>query len=160
MTLIRWNPTRDMMNLRREMDRLFNDFMTDTPGNRFETPSWGLALDVAENDNSFVVKASVPGVEPDDLDVTINENTLTIRGEVHVDETFDEGQYHVRERRFGTFSRSMTLPRTVDREAIDADYHNGVLTLTLPKTEDLQPRKISIKANGSKNIIEASANGS
>lgn len=158
MTLIRWNPTRDMMNLRREMDRLFNDFMTDTPGTRFETPNWGLALDVAENENTFVVKASVPGVNPDDLDVTINENTLTIRGEVQADETFEEGQYHVRERRFGTFSRSMTLPRTVDREAINADYTDGVLTLTLPKTEDLQPRRINIKANGSK-VIEAHKNG-
>lgn len=159
MTLIRWNPTRDMMNLRREMDRLFNDFMTDTPGSRYENPSWGLALDVAENDSAFVVKASVPGVKRDDLDVTINENTLTIRGEVQADDSFEEGQYHVRERRYGTFSRSMTLPRTIDREAIDADYDNGVLTLTLPKTEELQPRRINIKAGGEK-VIEAHKNGS
>lgn len=157
MTLIRWNPTRDMMSLRREMDRLFNDFMTDTPGSRYDNPTWGLAVDIAENDNAFVVKASVPGVDPDDLEITINENTLTIRGEVQEDDSFEEGQYHVRERRYGAFSRSMTLPRSVNRDAIDANYESGVLTLTLPKTEDVMPKRINVKAH---KVIEAGKNGS
>lgn len=155
-TLVRWNPVRDMWRMRRDMDRLFDEFMTQTPGDRYEDASWGLALDIAEKTDAFVVKASIPGVAPEDLDITVNDNMLVIRGEVKSDETIDEGEYHVRERRYGSFARSMTLPRTVNRNEIAANYVNGVLTLTLPKSEEVQPKKIAVKveADGQK-VIEA-----
>lgn len=157
-TLVRWNPVRDMLRMRNEVDRLFDDFVGQSMGGRYEDTTWGLALDIAELDNSFVVKASIPGVLPEDLDITVNDNTLTIRGEVKSDETIEEGRYHVRERRYGAFSRSLMLPRTVSRESIEANYENGVLTLTLPKAEEVQPKRISIKTNGqSHKVIEAQA---
>lgn len=157
-TLIRWNPVRDMVTFRRQMDRLFDNFMDESMAGRLENQSWGLALDIAENDNAFIVKASVPGVKPEDLDISLNDNTLTIRGEVKSDETIEEGQYHVRERRFGSFTRTLTLPRTVNRDAIDANYEDGVLTLNIPKSEEVQPRRITVNSgrNGQngQNVLE------
>ena len=78
-TLIRWNPVRDMVSFRRQMDRLFDNFMDESMAGRLENQSWGLALDIAENDNAFIVKASVPGVKPEDLDISLNDNSMTIR---------------------------------------------------------------------------------
>lgn len=155
-TLIRWNPVRDIVSIRRQMDRLFDTFMDETLADRLDTQTWGLALDIAEKDDAFIVKASVPGVKPEDLDVSLNDNTLTIRGEVKSDETIEEGQYHVRERRYGHFTRTLTLPRTVNRDAIDASYENGVLTLHIPKSEEVQPRRITVKTaqNGHHKVIE------
>ncbi len=154
-TLVRWNPVRDMWRMRRDMDRLFDEYVTQPAGDRYEDASWGLALDVAEKDDAFIVKASIPGVQPEDLDITVNDNMLVIRGEVKSDETINEGEYHVRERRHGSFARSMTLPRSVNRNEIAANYVNGVLTLTLPKSEEVQPKRIavSVEGNGHK-VIE------
>jgi HSP20 family protein len=149
-TIVRWNPIRELVNLRNEMDRLFDDFAGQSLTERYQPTTWGLALDIAEDDKGFIVKASVPGVQPEDLDITVEDNILTIKGEAKSDETIDEGQYHVRERRYGSFSRSMTLPRTVKAEAIEAHYEHGVLTLAIPKAEEVQPKRISIKTNGQK----------
>ena len=121
-TIVRWNPVRDMLRMRYDVDRLFDEFGGRTAPNRFEGSSWGLALDIAEKEDAFVVKASIPGVNPEDVDITINENTLTIQGQVKSDETIEEGQYHVRERRYGSFSRNLLLPKTVSRKEIEADY--------------------------------------
>ena len=155
-TVVRWNPVRDMLRMRSDVDRLFDDFVGKSLSDRHEAPRWGLALDIVEREDAFVVKASVPGVNPEDLDVTVNENTLSIHGEVKSDETFEDAQYHVRERRYGAFSRSMILPKTVSREGIEADYENGVLTLVLPKAAEVQPQRIQVKTNGhGKKVIEA-----
>jgi HSP20 family protein len=145
-----------MWRMRRDMDRLFDEFMTQGGNDRYEDASWGLALDIAEKNDAFVVKASIPGVLPEDLDITVNDNMLVIRGEVKSDETIDEGEYHVRERRYGSFARSMTLPRTVNRNEIAANYVNGVLTLTLPKSEEVQPKRIAVKVEADgQQVIEA-----
>ena len=145
--LIRWNPVRDMMTLRNDFDRLFENFM-DLP--QFQGnggPDWGLALDVAETEDNFTIKASVPGINPDDIDITLSENVLTIKGEFKAESNVEEEKYHLRERRYGSFGRSVTLPVMVNADAVEADYSNGVLTLTVPKAEEVKPRRISIKAN-------------
>ena len=146
--LIRWNPMRDMMSLRNEMNRLFEEAFEGKSLSEWQpSTSWGLALDVAENDDAFIVTASVPGMNPDDLDITITDNVLTIKGETRADETIEEENYHIRERRYGSFGRSITLPVTVDSDNVDANYENGVLTLTVPKAEEMKPRRITVKAH-------------
>jgi HSP20 family protein len=146
-SLIRWNPVREMMNLRNEMDRLFERAMGTSNAEWQGPTTWGLALDVVENDDAFTVVASVPGINPDDLDITVSNNMLTIKGEFKADESIDEEKYHFRERSYGSFDRSITLPVSVVADAIEASYENGVLTLTVPKSEEVKPRRIAIKAN-------------
>lgn len=146
--LIRWNPMREMMSLRDEMDRLIDQtFSGGSLGPWQSSTNWGLALDVAENDDAFIVTASIPGMKPDDLDITITDNVLTIKGEYKADETIEEDQYHIRERRYGSFGRSTTLPVAVNADEVDANYENGVLTLTVPKAEEVKPRRITVKVH-------------
>ena len=157
-TVVRWNPFRDMVNMRSEFDRLFDEVM-DAPRLRWQEPTnWGLALDVVEDEENFMIKASVPGVDPNDLDITITDNVLTIKGEIKEDETVEQERYHLRERRFGTFARSVTLPVPVNADAIEATYEHGILNLYVPKTEEIKPKRIAIKtANGTK-VLEAHPN--
>ncbi|HUM69510.1 MAG TPA: Hsp20/alpha crystallin family protein, partial [Chloroflexota bacterium] len=104
--LARWEPFRDMLNMRREMDRLFDNFFAPFATSEWETPAqWGLAVDVSENDDAYIVKASVPGVSPEDIEVTLTDNVLSISGTSSGDIETEEEKYHVRERRFGHFSR-------------------------------------------------------
>ena len=154
-TLVRWNPMRDMMSLRNEMNRLFEQAFEEMPPSRWQpSTNWGLAVDVSENDEAFVITASVPGVKQDDLEITISDNVLTIKGEFKVDETIEEEKYHIRERRYGSFGRSLTLPVAVKADEVDASYENGVLKLEVPKAEEVKPRRIQIqaRANGQKTI--------
>ena len=143
--IYRWDPFREMLALRNTMDRLYESALAGAP-TTVAGESWSLALDVAENDSAYVVKASVPGINPDDLEITYNENTLTIRGETKADQEFDEGQYHLRERRWGSFTRSVTLPMPVQSGAIQAACDNGILTLTLPKAEESKPKRIQVQS--------------
>ncbi len=154
-TLVRWNPARDMLSLRNEMNRLFEQAFDDMPASQWQpATNWGLAMDVSENDEAFVITASVPGVKPDDLEISISDNILTIKGEFKADETIEEEKYHIRERRYGSFGRSLTLPVTVDAAGADASYEDGVLRLIVPKAEEVKPRRIQIQAhtNGRKTI--------
>ena len=152
--LSRWDPSREMMTMRQFMDRFFSD---PVPGNFWGTGSsnQGFALDVAEEADDYVIKASVPGVKPEDIDVTIADNVLTIRGESKDDQESKDENYHVRERRFGSFSRSISLPATVDADKVDANCENGVLTLRLPKSEAVKPKRINVNK-----MIEHQGNGS
>jgi HSP20 family protein len=139
-TLVRWNPTRTFFN---EFDRLFDQ----TPYlHRQIATNWSVAVDVAENDDGYIVKASLPGVNPDELEITLEDGLLTIKAEVKADEEITQDQYHVRERRYGTFSRNIRFPTDVNAEAIEASFDNGVLTLDVPKAEEVKPKRISIKA--------------
>ena len=149
-TLMRWDPYREFATMRNLMDRVFED--TFGPTQPMRNDALALALDVAEKEEGFVVKASVPGINPDDLDISLTNDVLTIRGETKADNEINEENYHLRERRYGSFMRSITLPVPVQSDKVDAAYDNGVLTLTLPKAEDLRPKKIAIKANGQKTI--------
>lgn len=141
--IVRWNPV-----VRRPVD-LFNEFdrMFDRPTMPYRTPeNWGLALDVIENEDGYTIKASVPGINPDDLEITLEDNVLTIKGEVESDEDIDQEQYHLRERRYGSFSRSVKFPVLVNSEAVEAGYDKGVLSLNVPKAEEVKPKRIAIKA--------------
>lgn len=150
--LTRWDPFRDMMVMRRTMDRLIDNSINEEQDNPTD---WGLPLDVIEDENDYTVRASVAGIKPDDLDITYNKGVLTIRGEIKDDRETNKGQYHLRERRYGTFSRSLALPTTISAENIQASYSDGILTLKLPKAEEVKPKRIAISGaqNGQK-VIE------
>jgi HSP20 family protein len=141
--LSRWDPFREMVSMRRAVDRLIENSMGNEELNQAE---WSLPLDVVEKGDAYLVKASVPGIKPDQLEITYNKGLLTIKGEVRDETETDQGEYHLRERRYGTFSRTIALPSTVNAEDIQANYENGVLMLKLPLAEEIKPRRIAIKS--------------
>ena len=144
--IVRRDPMlREMAAWRNAMDRLFDE-MLETSGYSERASAWALPLDVAESEDAFILKASLPGINPDDLDITLTDNVLTIKGEIKEEKETEEAQWHLRERRFGMFQRSITLPTPVDANNIDATYQDGVLTLTVPKAEEIKPKKIAVKA--------------
>ncbi len=149
--MVRWDPFREMMGLRRAMDRLFDDALVSSSG-EWQPVAWNLALDVIENEHEYIVKASVPGLKPEDLDITYDNKVLVIKGEVKEERETEEGDYHLRERRYGTFSRSLTLPSNVKADQIQATYHDGVLKLQLPKAEESKPKRIAIQSGDVKMI--------
>jgi len=145
--LTRWNPTRDFLSMGEAMDRLFDQaFVPFGNGPRGLAPS----VDVIENDNEVTVKAELPGFNPNDVDIRVEGNILTIHGEVKQESEKQEGQYHVRERRQSSFHRSIPLPVEVNADQAKAEFDNGVLTLTLPKNENAKPKRISITAKSGK----------
>jgi HSP20 family protein len=144
--LTRLDPIREMSTIRNTLDRFFNERLFDLPlmweQNR---ESMSLALDVAEEADKYIVKASVPGVNPEEVEITVTDNVLTIKGETKEDKDIKEENYHLRERRFGSFMRSVTLPAPVNADKIEAVHENGVITLTLPKSETVKPKKIELR---------------
>ncbi|NMC11970.1 MAG: Hsp20/alpha crystallin family protein [Chloroflexi bacterium] len=153
-SLIRWDPFREMYSMRRNIDRLFDEFFSEQASDLDKSLSWDLALDVVENKDEFVVKASLPGVKPENVDITYTENTLTIKGETKEETEKKDARYHLRERRYGTFSRTITLPRGVKADSIEATYDAGVLTLRLPKSEEIKPKRIPVHSSGTPQMIE------
>jgi HSP20 family protein len=142
--IIRWNPFREMVSLRNAMDRMFEDAMIGPEWEWRSATSWQLSLDVVESDDEYVVKASVPGINPNELDITLSGRTLTIKGETQEETESEQGKYHLRERRYGSFSRSITLPTEIKDAEVEASYDAGVLKLTLPKTEPIKPKRIEV----------------
>jgi HSP20 family protein len=142
--LIKWEPLREMMGMRHAMDRLFDDFLSYAP---MTYKGYGVVdLDMYQTDNDIVIESAVPGVKPQDLKISVTSDVLTIRGEVKVDEEVEEANYHLRERRYGSFSRSVTLPGKVVADKAVAEFKDGVLNLTLPKAEEIKPKTITVKA--------------
>lgn len=140
----RWEPFRDFVSVRRDMDRLMDEFFSSP---RTMQSSWGLPMiDMYQTDDEVIVKATLPGLDPEDLDIQITGETLTIRGEIKQEEIQEEATYHIREHQYRTFSRSITLPVMVEADKAIAEMKNGVLTLTLPKAEETKPKVISVKA--------------
>lgn len=146
--LIRWNPTREMLDIRNEFDRLFDEAFGVNRSRWSDMGDWNLPLDLVEQDEQLVVTASLPGVKADDIDISLSDNTLTIKAIVDEETDKEEARYHLRERRFGSFARSVTLPVQVNADAVEASYDQGVLTLTIPKAEEIKPRRIEVKASG------------
>lgn len=145
--LVQWDPFREMMTLRSAIDRLFdNTYFTPTAA--WQPGSLQLPLDVAEEEDGFIVKASLPAVNPDDIEITFTNNVLTIKGEVKEEKDINEERYHLRERRWGSFSRSISLPTSVESDKIVARYEAGVLTLELPKAEEAKPKRIAVQSGG------------
>lgn len=130
-----------------EMNDLFGRFFEDWPlAGLSRNGSWFPALDIAEREDAVVVKAEIPGMKREDLDISVQDNHLTLSGEKKESEEHTEGEYYHSERRYGTFRREIPLPRGVDADNVEATYQDGVLTVTLPKSEEAKPRKIEIKS--------------
>jgi HSP20 family protein len=129
------------------VDRLFSDAFFDRRGGGFAVSP---DMDVIENDDNIVVKAELPGFKSENVDVRIEGDMLAIRGEYHEESEKKEGQYHLKERRQSSFSRSIPLPVGVDADKAKAEFENGVLTLTLPKSEDAKPRRITVTPKNGK----------
>jgi len=143
--LVRWNPYRELNYMRRMVDRVYDENLAQR-WNDAERAASPLALDVKESDEAYVVKATLPGIDPQDVEITYNNKTLTIQGELKSEEEQENERYHMRERYSGKFYRQLRLPIPVNDDAIDAKYEHGILTLTLPKSEELKPKKIVVQA--------------
>lgn len=138
-------PMREMLSLREAMDRLFEESFVGPRGwLGLGEEAVSLPLDVYQTENEIVVSAAVPGIKPEDIDISVTGDTLTIKGETVAEERVEEGNYIRQERRYGRFERSMTLPVEVQADKADAVFENGVLKLSLPKAEAVKPRQIKV----------------
>lgn len=137
------NPFFGLSSVDPQFSRMLNDFF-GRPGQESNLTSWAPAVDIYETEHELVVKADLPDVKPEDLDIRVENNILTIRGERKFEKKADEKDYLRVERSYGSFSRSFSLANTVNTEAIKADYRNGVLTLTIPKREEAKPKQIKV----------------
>ena len=146
MKLARWQP-RDVLDVQREVNRMFNSFWTRWEGDRnaWENAEGYPPLDVSETDDEVKVEAELPGTSRDEIRLSVTGNVLTIQGEKKHEAEKKEANYHRVERSYGSFSRSLILPANVNAEKISAQYKDGVLSLSLPKTEESKPKQIEIK---------------
>ncbi len=144
MTLHRWEPFREMESLRDAIDRLFRDSFVHSRGTLAPAGQGSFALDLAETADTFVVRAALPGIKPEDVEITAQGNTLTIRGQSQVEEERQGQNWLLRERQSGSFQRSLTLPTPITADQAEAQYENGILTLTLPKADEARPKQIKV----------------
>src|SRR5216684_6872537 len=151
-TLNRFEPFRGVATLQDQISRLFNDGFERT-GEDSSLTSWAPAVDIYETEHELVVKVDLPEVDPEDLDIRVENNILTIRGDRKFESKASEDKYLRVERAYGSFSRSFSLANTVNSEAIKADYRDGVLTLSIPKREEAKPKQIKV------NVGTATASG-
>src|ERR1700682_2060245 len=155
-TLSRFEPFRGASTLQEQINRVFNDVFERT-GDESNLSSWGPAVDIFETEHELVVKADLPDVDPKDLDIQIQNNILTIRGERNFEKNVKKENYLRVERAYGSFSRSFSLANTVNSDAIKADYKNGVLTLSIPKREEAKPKQIKVNVNAATPVMAATA---
>ena len=141
--LTRWEPSRGATALQDQINRLFQDSFGRDSGEA-SLSAWAPAVDIYETEHELVVKADLPEVDSKDLDIRVENNILTIRGERKFEKNVNEENYLRVERSYGSFARSFTLANTVNSEAIKADYQNGVLTLSIPKREEAKPKQIKV----------------
>jgi HSP20 family protein len=155
MALVRWEPMRELNTLQTEMNRLFNTFFDEGNGqSRSAARRWAPAVDLFEREHSLVLKADLPGLSEEDVQIEVRDNVLTISGERRADFEDKQNGYYRVERSFGSFSRALTLPEGVDADKIAASFDNGVLEITIPKPEERKPRRIEI-ASGEPKTIDA-----
>jgi HSP20 family protein len=158
MALVRWEPVRELTSLQTEMNRLFNTFF-DSPsggggGNGGALRRWLPPMDLVETDDHFVLRADLPGLSEEDVNIEVEDRVLTVSGERKAEQTENKDGYHRVERAFGSFSRSLTLPEGIDAEAVSASFDKGVLEVQIPKPEERKPRKISIGVGSSPKTID------
>jgi HSP20 family protein len=140
-----WRPF-EFEKMRRDMDRLWDSFFEGRSVRKAqEEGEWHPSLDVSETKGDLVVKAELPGIDPKDIDISVNEGVLTIKGEKRQEKEEKEEGYHLVERSYGSFTRSIRLPREIQNDKINASYKNGVLKITLPKSEEAKKKEIKIK---------------
>jgi HSP20 family protein len=147
MTMQRWEPFKEVVSLRNAMDRLFEDSFVRTSMNGAggETEA-AIALDMYQTDKDLVVKASLAGFEPDEVDISISGDNLYIKGEHEEDKETEEENYYYRERHYGSVSRVVPIPVDVKSDKAEATFDNGVLTLVIPKAEESKPKQIKVRA--------------
>ena len=155
--LSRWDPFRDLLAIQDEMNQVFGRALGRTePGETATARAWAPALDIAERNDAYVVNVEVPGIKPDDLEITLEDGVLTISGERRFEEETKEAQYHRVERSYGAFRRSITLPTRVMADAIDATFENGVLQVVVPKAEEAKPKRIEVRT---RQAVEGTSSG-
>ncbi len=149
MSMVKWSPMKELEEMRRDMERVF-DQIFEPKGRRRWWPSAAEkgvivpSVDMYDRQNEIVLKAELPGVEKDGIDLTITKDTLILKGEMKKDEEVSEENYYSRERAFGTFARTIALPADVDSEKARATFKNGVLEIVLPKREEAKPKEIKV----------------
>lgn len=151
MALTRWNPATDIAHdldtMQKRMNRMFSDFLSRREGDGEElSPGvWNPAVDVVEHDDSFVIEAELPGMNKDDIKISVANDVLTIRGEKKIEKEDKKKNYHRTERSYGGFTRTFTLPANVKADKVEAEFNNGVLNITVPKSEEAKPKQIDVK---------------
>jgi HSP20 family protein len=155
MSVSRWDPFQDLLSIQDEMNQLFTRAAGQRPSQGTESGRqrmWAPALDISERKDAYVVTVEVPGVKPEELDITLEDGLLTIQGERQFTQESSEQQWHRVERRYGSFRRSITLPSQVQAESIEASFDNGVLEVVVPKAEEAKPKKISVRPGGGRQV--------
>ena len=148
MAIVRWEPFRDLLTTQKEFDRLFKEAFSPMHGEtEVSTRSWAPPVDIYETEDAIVLKAELPGMDPKDVEVRVEDNTLYLKGERNFEKDVKEQNYHRVERSYGTFTRTFSLPNSVDADKVAANYKDGVLTLTMPKKEEAKPKTIKIEVS-------------
>ena len=152
MAIVRWDPTRELDSLQGEMNRLFSSFFDPpakgTNGGNGGARRWIPSMDLVETQDQFVLKADLPGMGEDDVNIEVENNVLTIAGERKTEHEEQHEGYYRLERATGSFSRALSLPEGIDADAVTATFDNGVLTVRIPKPEQAKPRKVKIGVGG------------
>jgi HSP20 family protein len=145
MAIIRWDPFRDLVTLRERMNRLFEDAFTSRGEEKdLVASSWSPSVDIYETENEIVLTAEIPGVDEKNIEIKLEDNTLSLKGERKLEKETKEENYHRIERSYGSFYRSFTLPRNIDQDNIKAESENGILRISMPKKPELKPKKVKI----------------
>ena len=145
MAIVKYNPFRDLRAMQEQMNRLLDMAWNREIGEELKEGIWQPPVDIYEDENSVVIKAELPGVDQKEIDIRIEDNTLTLRGERKHCQDVKKENYHRVERFYGAFQRSFSLPHTIDQEHVKATCEQGVLTITLPKREEKKPKQISVE---------------
>ncbi|HWR16929.1 MAG TPA: Hsp20/alpha crystallin family protein [Terriglobales bacterium] len=153
--ITRWDPFRELAQLQDRVNRLFQETGVGGREEGISTASFVPPVDIYETEQNIVLKMEVPGVEQKDLDIRIENNTITVRGERKFEKEVKEENFHRVERRYGSFQRSFSLPNTVNTEQVSADYDNGVLKITLAKRAEAKPKQIKVNVGGGQKTIES-----
>ena len=153
--LTRWDPFRELTSLHEQMNRLFREGYGPTQEESLTAGSFIPAVDVYEDDHAITLKMEVPGIDQKDIDIRLENNVLTVRGERKFEKDEKEENFQRVERRYGSFSRSFTLPSTVDTDNVNAEYDNGVLNIRLDKRAEAKPKQIKVNIGAGQKTIEA-----
>jgi HSP20 family protein len=152
MAIIRWDPFRDLITIREKMNRLFEEAVTSRGEEKdLVSSSWSPSVDIFETEKELVLSAEIPGIDEKDIEIKLEDNTLTLKGERKFEKETKEENYHRIERAYGSFYRSFSLPPSIDQDNINAEHENGVLKIVMPKKPELQPRTVKVLKATKKN---------
>ena len=148
MAIVRWEPFRDLVATQRDFDRLFREAFSPMFGEgEVSTRTWAPPVDIYETDENLVLKAELPGIDPNNVEIRVEDNSLYLKGERKFEKEVKEQNYHRVERSYGTFTRTFSLPSSISADKVVANYKDGILTLTMPKREEAKPKTIKINVN-------------